>query len=99
MQGTVAKVEGARAQRDEADMALRDSALKAPLNAVVLKRSIEVGTLVGTGTIGFTLADTTSVKAVFGVPALMVPRLQVGRTLTLSFEALPGVELHGPITR
>jgi RND family efflux transporter MFP subunit len=98
-QGTQAKVECARAQLEEAEVALRDSALKAPFDAVVVKRSIEVGTLVGTGTGAFTLADTTSVKAVFGVPALMVPRLQVGRPLTLSFEALPGAEFHGPITR
>ena len=98
-QGSQAKVEGARAQLEEAEIALRDSALKAPFDAVVLKRSIEVGTLVGTGTGAFTLADTASLKAVFGVPALMVPRLQMGRPLTLSFEALPGVEFRGPITR
>jgi multidrug resistance efflux pump len=98
-QGMQAKVDGARAQLEEAEIALRDSALKAPFDAVVLKRSIEVGALVGAGSPAFTLADTTSVKAVFGVAALMMPRLQVGRPLTFTFEALPGAEFRGPITR
>ena len=49
---------------------------KAPFDAVVLKRSIEVGTLVGAGTVAFTLADTTALKAVFGVPALLVANRQ-----------------------
>jgi multidrug efflux system membrane fusion protein len=98
-QGTQAKVEGARAQLEEAEIAWRDSALKAPFDGVVVKRSIEVGTLVGAGTVAFTLADTAALKAVFGVPALLVTRLRVGRPLTLSFEALPGAEFRGPITR
>lgn len=98
-QGTQAKMEGARAQLEEAEIALRDSVLKAPFDAVVVKRSIEVGTLVGAGTVVFTLADTAALKAVFGVPALLVTRLRVGRPLTLSFEALPGAEFRGPITR
>jgi multidrug efflux pump subunit AcrA (membrane-fusion protein) len=97
--GIQAKVEGARAQLEEAEIALRDSALKAPFDAVVVKRSIEVGSLVGAGTVAFTLADTAALKAVFGVPAILVTRLRVGRPLTLSFEALPGAEFRGPITR
>ncbi|HSX81255.1 MAG TPA: HlyD family efflux transporter periplasmic adaptor subunit, partial [Candidatus Saccharimonadia bacterium] len=71
-QGRQAKVEGARAQLEEAEIAWRDSALKAPFDAVVLKRSIEVGTLVSAGTVAFTLADTAALKAVFGVPSLLV---------------------------
>jgi RND family efflux transporter MFP subunit len=98
-QGAQARAEGARAKLEEAEIALRDSVLKAPFDAVVVKRSIEVGTLVGAGIVAFTLADTAALKAVFGVPALLVTRLRVGRPLTLSFEALPGAEFRGPITR
>jgi RND family efflux transporter MFP subunit len=98
-QGAQARAEGARAKLEEAEIALRDSVLKAPFDAVVVKRSIEVGTLVGAGIVAFTLADTAALKAVFGVPALLVTRLRVGRPLTLSFEARPGAEFRGPITR
>jgi multidrug efflux system membrane fusion protein len=95
---TQAKTMGAGQQREEMEIALQDSALKAPMDAVVLKRNIEVGTLVSPGTVGFVLADTSSVKAVFGVPDLVVQRLKVGSTLAITTEAIPGVEFRGQIT-
>ena len=94
-----ARIAGARAQLDEANIAVQDSALKAPMDAVVLKRSIEVGTLANPGTVGFVLADTTSMKAVFGVPDVMVPRLQLGSALVVSTEAMPGVQFRGQLSR
>jgi RND family efflux transporter MFP subunit len=94
-----ARIAGARAQLDEANIAVQDSALKSPIDAVVLKRPIEVGTLVTPGTVGFVLADTTSMKAVFGVPDVLAPRLQLGSTLVVSTEALPGVQFRGQLSR
>jgi multidrug efflux system membrane fusion protein len=94
-----ARIQGAKAQLAEAELALRDSALRAPMDAVVLKRPVEIGTLVSPGTVGFVLADTTTVEAVFGVPDLMVQRLHLGQELVLSAEALPGVVSRGRITR
>jgi RND family efflux transporter MFP subunit len=98
-QGAQARVDGAKVQLDKENLALQDSAMKAPLTGVILKKSIEVGTLVEPRTVGFVLADTSSVKAIFGVPAGTVEQVQVGRMLTLNFEALPGIEFRGPITR
>jgi len=94
-----ARLQGAQAQVEEAGLALQDSALKAPFNAVVLKRPIEVGTLVGPASVAFVLADTAAVKVVFGAPDTMVQRLQLGHTLVISTAAVPGVEFRGPITR
>lgn len=94
-----AREQGAKAQLAEADLALRDSALKTPLDAVVLKRSVEVGTLVAPGTVGFVLADTATVKAVFGVPDLTMQRLRLGQELAVSTEALPGMTWRGRLTR
>jgi multidrug efflux system membrane fusion protein len=99
IEATQATVSGAKAQLQEVELALRDAALTAPINAVVLKRQIEVGALVGPGTPAFALADTTSVKAVFGVPDLMVQNLKLGSSLALTNEAIPGVEFRGRITR
>lgn len=94
-----ARLKGAQAQVEEAALGVQDSALKAPFDAVVLKRLVEVGALVGPASAAFVLADTAAVKAVFGVPETMAQRLQVGHTLVISTAAVPGVEFRGPITR
>ena len=55
----------------------------------MLKRNVDVGTLVGPATNGFTLADTRSVKAVFGVPDTAIGRIKPGSPQTITTEALP----------
>src|SRR5262249_29170686 len=70
----------------------------APMDALVLSRSVEPGTLVGSGTAGFTLADTSSVKTVFGVPDTMVRSLKLGQPLEVSVEAIPGSRFPGKVT-
>ncbi|MGH9369128.1 MAG: efflux RND transporter periplasmic adaptor subunit [Thermoanaerobaculia bacterium] len=97
-EGARARVSGMRAQLDAARIALADCALVAPMDAIVLARHVEEGSLVGSGTVGFTLADTTAVKAIFGVPDTIVRNLKIGTPLTLSVEAVPGVRLPGRIT-
>jgi RND family efflux transporter MFP subunit len=93
-----ARVAGARAQLEAARIALADCALVAPMNALVLSRGIEEGTLVSAGTAGFTLADLSSVKAVFGVPDVIVRNLEIGQPLTVSVEAVPGTRFGGRVT-
>ncbi len=56
----------------------------------MLKRNVDVGTLVGPATNGFTLADTRSVKAVFGVPDTYIDRIKPGSSQSVTTEALPG---------
>ncbi len=90
---------GTRATIDEATIPLQDTSLRAPLDALVLQKNIEAGTLVSEGKVGFTVADTSSVKAVFGVPDLVVNKLKLGSALTVTTESLPGTEFQGRITR
>ena len=85
-----ARAEGARAQLDSAETALSDTSLKSPLDGVVLSRSIEQGTLVNAGTVGFVVADLSSVKAVFGVPDRVVSTLKLGQPMTVTTEAAGG---------
>jgi multidrug efflux system membrane fusion protein len=94
-----ARSDAARAQLQEAELAVDDTAIRAPIDGVVLKRLIEVGTLVGPGTAGFAIADTRSVKVVFGVPDVTVEKLEMGKSVAITCEALPGQELEGRITR
>ena len=62
-----AKSQSAQAVVQETQIPLHDTELKSPLNGVVLEKSIEKGTLVSSGDKAFVVADTSSVKAVFGV--------------------------------
>jgi multidrug efflux system membrane fusion protein len=94
-----AKVSGSEAAVASAVIPLQDTALRAPMDGIVLQRNVESGALVSPGQAGFVLADVSSVKAVFGVPDLTVGKLKLGGTLTVTTESLPGAEFQGQITR
>jgi len=93
-----ARSSGAQAVVQETRIPLQDTALRSPLNGVVLKKSVEKGTLVSSGTTAFTVADTSSVKAVFGVADVVVPEMKPGKTLSVETESMPGKEFRGQIT-
>jgi RND family efflux transporter MFP subunit len=93
-----ARVESAQAVVKQSETALEDTALVAPLTGVVLQRSVEVGSLAGVGTVAFVLADTTSVKAVFGVPDVMMRRARLGAGLSVRTESFGTTDFPGRIT-
>jgi len=93
-----ARIKAAEATTTEATIPLEDTTLRAPISGVLLQRKIEVGTLVSPGTVGYTVADLTAVKAVFGVADLAVGKLKLGDSLAVVTEAFPGEEFHGHIT-
>jgi RND family efflux transporter MFP subunit len=86
---TTASVSGAQAQLSEANVALGYCSLRAPFNGWIVSRNVDLGTLVGPATNGFTLADTQSVKAVFGVPDISMNRVRLGQHLSIVTDALP----------
>lgn len=94
-----AKLRGATESRKEAGISMQDSTMKAPLDAVVLKRNIEVGSLVSAGTVAFVVADTSMVKALFGVPDITMERVTLGQYLTVTMEAIPGAGFQGQVTK
>jgi len=93
------RVEAAGEQVREGEIAFADSNLTAPIDGIVLHRPIEVGALVNSGVVGVVLADTRSVKAVFGVPDSTVARLRLGQTFTIRTDAIPDNDFPGRITR
>jgi RND family efflux transporter MFP subunit len=93
-----AQASAARAQFESAKIPVNDTSLRAPLDAVVLQRNVEVGSFVAAGTVGFVLADTHSVKVVFGVPDVEMRLLRLGMPLGISTEAYPGREFRGRVT-
>ena len=94
-----ANEQGAEATLRQAQLDQNDSQLRAPADGILLKRSIEVGSLVTAGTLAFVLADTSSVKVVFGVPDVMVVHTRLGMPLSITTEALPDASIIGRVTR
>jgi RND family efflux transporter MFP subunit len=94
-----ARINSAKAVVAEAQLAKGDAVLRAPADCIVLRRAAEEGSLIAAGTPVITLAEAGAVKAVFGVPDLTVQSLKQGTELTLTTEAIPGVEFRGLITR
>jgi multidrug efflux system membrane fusion protein len=94
-----ARVDGARATLSEAQIGMGDASLRAPFPGLILKREVEIGTLASPGTRAFTLADVSVVKAVIGVPDVVVATMKPGASLVVTTEAVPGADFHGRITR
>jgi RND family efflux transporter MFP subunit len=82
-----ANVSAAREQVASAQIPLSDASLRAPIDAVVLSRKIDVGTFVQPGTIGFVVASADAVKVVFSVPDDVMRTLRVGQELPVVFQS------------
>jgi RND family efflux transporter MFP subunit len=93
----VARRGGADAKVAEARTALRDCVLTSPIEGVVVKKRVEVGSFVSGGSVAFTVADMRTVKVVFAVPDVMVNTLHVGSSVAIRADAVGS--FRGAITR
>lgn len=89
LDASAAQVAAAQAQISEAQTALAYCSLKAPFDGWIVKRSVDSGSFVGPATNGFTIADTRTVKAIFGVPDTSISRAKVGQSQIITTDALP----------
>jgi RND family efflux transporter MFP subunit len=93
-----ARVTSARADIELALSALRDCTMVSPATGVLLERKIEVGTLVGVGTVGFVLGDVSAVKARFGIPDAGIATVKLGETIGVTVDAVAEKTFTGRIT-
>jgi RND family efflux transporter MFP subunit len=110
---TKADFEGAQAQRDataaqlssaeavlaEAQMALKDTALTAPIDGDVLKKNAEPGAFTGPGVPAFVLADVSRIKVVLGVPDVALQGVAPGAEVAVTCDALPGKRFTARVSR
>lgn len=89
LDSTTASVNSAKAQISEAQVALDYCSLRAPFDGWIVKRTVDTGSLVGPATNGFTIADTSSVKVIFGVPDTSISRVKLGERMVIFTDALP----------
>jgi multidrug efflux system membrane fusion protein len=93
-----AGIGAARAQLAQNRVPLGDTTLTVPEDALIIKRLIEVGALVKPGDPAFTVAETSRVKAVFGVPDLRLSDLRMGSPVLVTADAEPGRRFRGQVT-
>jgi len=89
--------ETAQAQLREAEIALGDTELRAPFDAIVLERRAELGMLAAAGSVAFTLADLKTLKARFNVPDFALAGFRPGQSLDLEMDAFPGGTVRGRV--
>ena len=87
----------AAAQLQEASIALGDTELRAPFDAVLLERNVDVGTLVSPGRPAFTIADLHLVKARFSVPDTALHIFRAGQPLQLTVDAFSEERFQGQV--
>jgi RND family efflux transporter MFP subunit len=97
-QSAQAAVRGARAQLDQAKLNVAYCQLTSPLDGIMLQRQIEVGTLVAPGKVAFVVADVSEVKAVFGVPDVMLADTRKGDSLSITTQSLSDQSFPGTVT-
>jgi RND family efflux transporter MFP subunit len=83
---TLAAVNQAKAAERQAQLSLSDSELGAPLSGYILARNLDVGTLASPSSVAFTVADSSAVKATFGVPEDAITLVYLGQPLTLELQ-------------
>jgi multidrug efflux system membrane fusion protein len=99
VRGAKAKVQGGRAALEEGELMIKDAALQAPFNGILIKKNIEIGGLIQPGVPAFILADISAVRVTFGLSDLTIAKLQTISSLTVSVEAIPNKEFKGRISR
>ena len=96
--GASAAVDTAEARLASARTALGDTSLRAPVDALVLARSIEIGNLVSPSTVAFRLADVSRIKVRFAVPDEVASHLRIGSPVAVTADAL-GAKIPAAISK
>lgn len=87
----------AKAQERSSSITFEDTALVAPMSAIVLDKRVERGTLVGRGSPVFRLGDVSTVRMAFSVPDTFVTRMKLGAVLPVLVDAMPDNSFRGHI--
>jgi multidrug efflux system membrane fusion protein len=90
-------LDSARAQERSSAITFDDTALVAPMAAVVLEKRVETGSLVGRGAPAFRLGDIGTVRMAFSVPDRLVTGLTLGAVLPVHVDAWPDASFRGRI--
>ena len=98
VEAAVARINTSEVTAGQANLDRADTQLAAPFDGYITQRQVETGAFVPPGSPAFSIADLSSVKAVFGLPDREVANLRTGVRLTVTSDALAGHEFRGTVT-
>ncbi len=82
----------------QAKRRLQDAYVKAPINGIINKRNIEVGTYVSPGTELFDIVDVSKLKLLVNANEYQVISLQNGTPAKITSNVFPDKEFNGKVT-
>jgi RND family efflux transporter MFP subunit len=88
----------AAADRDLAQLRVRNATITAPISGVITHRYVERGQLVNTSTRAFAVADVSRLEVDVGVPERDAARVRAGQTARIRIEGL-GASVQGRVAR
>lgn len=95
-----ARVDNAKNQLAAAQAALEDQDLTAPFDGVLVDNDLKIGELVGPSAKPVLLANLTNFEVVTtDLTELSVVDVQAGTPVMVTFDAVPGLELRGEVSR
>jgi multidrug efflux system membrane fusion protein len=97
--GTKAQLAAAEAALEEAGVALRDTALVAPVDGDVLKKSVELGAYTGPGAAAFVVGDLSRVKVVLGLPDVALQGVKLGQPVVVTTDAVANRTFTARVSR
>lgn len=96
---TASQLAMAQAALEEARVALRDTALVAPVDGDILDKRVELGAFLPPGVPAFILGDVSSVKVVLGLPDVALRSVSLGQQVDVTTDALPGRTFTARVSR
>lgn len=93
------ELRAARAATSEAEIALRDTTVVAPFDGDIVKKSVDMGALVGPGMPVFAMTKTDVMKFVIGVPDTAVRSVKLGQSVDVAVDAFPTRTFQARISR
>jgi HlyD family secretion protein len=94
-----ARLANARAQSMAAETALADQQLQAPFAGTVAHVALKAGELVAAGQVAVIIADySVWIVETDNLTEFELPGVEQGQSASVTFDALPGLELDGTVT-
>lgn len=99
IEGAGAQIDATKAQAEALHAQIDKLTLHAPLNGVVLKRSIEPGEFVAPGAGLMTIGDTTNLYITVYIPEDRYGQIKLGQAVTVKVDSFPTESFTAKVTR
>ena len=86
--GAKAAIDAASSVVEQSRQSLGDTILRAPFRGWITNKNVQLGSLVGSSTVGFSMIDTHLVKAVFALPDVSLKAVQLGKPQSILMDAI-----------